>query len=201
MSRGRKKSEETLTREIKWKQIRGRLSIVKLMWKNGYNESQICEKLGIDRATSRAWRRKYPEYAECFKEAEADIADLIEGKMIQNALGEVDKHVVHTHIESVTREVVDPTTGKKTEVTETVKTIKEDKFKGKNEGDYKAQMTLLKRFRPELYGDKESDDSNTMEPVVIVNNLPKSAANIQKIFFDDENLKDKGEENNGEGQD
>ena len=170
----------------KWKRVRGRLTLVKLMYRDGYTEGQICKFLNIDKNTHAKWKREHPEYAECFIAAKEELADMLERKLYQQALGVVSDNIVHRKTERFTRIVKDEETGEEHELSEIRKSEWVDEAEGTTEGSVKAAEFLLKHLRPEVYGDKVELETE-VDTVVIVddigNKLNNSDGNM--LFYDD----------------
>ena len=115
-----------------------------------------------------------------------ELADMLERKLYQQALGVVSDNIVHRKTERFTRIVKDEETGEEHELSEIRKSEWVDEAEGTTEGSVKAAEFLLKHLRPEVYGDKVELDTE-IDTVVIVddigNKLNNSDGNM--LFYDD----------------
>lgn len=165
-----------------WNYVKNRLTTVKLMVSDGCTDEQICVQLGISLQTLNKYKKIYPEFAECFIRGKEEVVNKLESKMYQLAMGVVDRNVTRITTKRVTRYFENPDTGEIEEKVydETVEV--NDKFIGKDSGDYRAIEFLLKNLSPEKYNVQPTEiDSN--EKVVINDDIIPEAET--KMFYDD----------------
>ena len=193
MAKGKKKYNDPTIQHTEtetWHKIRQRLTAVKLMCADGCTNAQIAQYLGVSIYTIVTYRKRYPEFDECFRLGRAEVVEKLENKMYQLAMGVVNTDITKEVTSEIIEEVEDSETGEITEVVrqKTVKTnIKEN---GIGMPDSGAVQFMLRNLAPEKYNVKPLESENDLEVIQVVNDIPVIDATEQpKLFYDDSNDK------------
>lgn len=171
-----------------WYRIRQRLTAVKIMCADGATNAQIAQYLGVSIYTIVTYRKRYPEFDECFRQGRAEVIEKLENKLYQSAMGIVDTDITRITTKEITEEVEDPETGNITEVTHT-KTIKTNvKECGRGTPDSGSLQFMLRNLAPEKYNVKPYEGDNELEAVTVIDDIfqPKvEMCDTPQLFYDD----------------
>lgn len=66
--------------------------------RDGFNDKQICEKLGISTTVFYEYQKKYPEFAEALKRGKAPVDTEVENALLKRAMG---FDFTETHTEAI----------------------------------------------------------------------------------------------------
>lgn len=169
-----------------WYRIRQRLTTVKLLCADGATNAQIAKYLGVSIYTIVTYRKRYPEFDECFRQGRAEMIDNLEGKMYQLAMGIPSEDYVRTVVTEKVEEVEDPDTGEITEVVKTSKVRRRISDTGFVKPDIRALEFLLRNLAPEKYNVKPYEGENEMESIQVLDDI--SGVDVQdepQLFYDD----------------
>lgn len=114
--------------------------------RDGLNNKEIANKMGIAETTLYDWQRKFSQFSEALKKGKEVVDIEVENALLKSALG-----FEYTETKSYIQEVNGKTTVKK-EVTE--------KFQP---GNIAAQIFWLKNRKPETWRDKPAPEENRTE--------------------------------------
>lgn len=170
-----------------WYRIRQRLTTVKILCSEGATNAQIAQYLGVSIYTIVTYRKRYPEFDECFRQGREEVIQKLEGKLYQSAMGIVDTNITRVITKEITEEVEDPETGEVNDVVHT-KTIKTNiKETGIGTPDSNSIQFMLRNLAPERYNVKPFEGDNELEPVQVVNDIPIEAGVLDtpQLFYDD----------------
>lgn len=75
-------------------------------WYQRMDEGQMCKMLGVGKTSWAAYKKKYPEFAQCFTTGKLELVDSLYSALKRKALGfhEITKKDVLVHGEVVTLE-------------------------------------------------------------------------------------------------
>lgn len=179
-----------------WKRIRQRLTFVKLLCEDGATNQIIADRLGVSLSTLSRYKRKYPEFEECFRVGRAKVVEQVESKMFQRAMGVVDRNVTRVVTKEKVVEVEDPETGEISEVVEKTTTRTNINETGVSDPDIAAGQFMLRNLAPEKYNVKPYENENVLEPVQIVDDIQQHDGVVDepKLFYDDTQDEQKEEE-------
>ena len=117
--------------------------------RDGLNDEQISQKIGISPSTYYQWQINYPEFSEAIKKGKAPVDQEVENALLKSALG-------YEYEEIVTEIVEQPDGTQKKQI---------KRFKRYSPPSNLAQIFWLKNRRPEMWRDKPNavEDTTTME--------------------------------------
>lgn len=169
-----------------WYRIRQRLTTIKILCSEGATNAQIAKYLGVSIYTIVTYRKRYPEFDQCFRQGREEVIEKLEGKMYQLAMGVVDTNITKVVTKEVTEEVEDPDTGDISEVVHT-KTIRTNiQESGIGTPDSNSIQFMLRNLAPDKYNVKPLEGDNSLEPVQVVNDIPDVGESDQpQLFYDD----------------
>ena len=169
-----------------WFRIRQRLTTIKILCSEGATNAQIAKYLGVSIYTIVTYRKRYPEFDQCFRQGREEVIEKLEGKMYQLAMGVVDTNITKVVTKEVTEEVEDPDTGDISEVVHT-KTIRTNiQESGIGTPDSNSIQFMLRNLAPDKYNVKPLEGDNSLEPVQVVNDIPDVGESDQpQLFYDD----------------
>jgi transcriptional regulator with XRE-family HTH domain len=71
------------------------------MKKQGMNDEQIADKLGISHSSLMEYKKKFPEFSEAFKTGKMELIEELEDTLYRKALGKIKVKKVKRYIEDI----------------------------------------------------------------------------------------------------